>query len=107
MLKINTGLKVGDGVTIVLDNLNEIVGRYVSDDEKTLTISCMRLVAPSVHPQTQQMSIGLQPLVMTLDSGQNGNIVLPKDKILTYGTAVEGVDKRLREEDSGIQLGGA
>lgn len=106
MLKVNSGLKVGDGVTIVLDNLTEIVGRYVSDDEKSLTITCMRLVAPAVNPQTQQMSIGLQPLVMTLESGQNSNVVLSKEKILTYGPAVEGVDKRLREEDSGIQLGG-
>lgn len=107
MLKINTPLKKGDGITVVLDTLNEIVGRYISDDEKNLKISCMRVVVPQVNPQTGSMSLALQPIAMTFADGQNGEVNIPKSKILSFGPATDGVDKRLREEDSGIQLGGA
>ncbi len=101
MLQINTGFKKGDGVTVVLDNMNEIVGRFVSEDEKSLVLSCVRVIVPQANAQGG-IGISLHPMCYSSEEAQKGEMTFPKEKIITYLKAMESIDKNLRQEDTGI-----
>lgn len=101
MLQIKTGLKKGDGVTVVLDNMNEIVGRYVSDDESTLVLTCVRVIVPQANAQGG-VGISLHPLCYSSEEAQKGEMTFSKDKIITFLPAMENVTQSLRQEDTGI-----
>jgi len=101
VLQINAGYKKGDAVTVLLDNMTEIVGRYVNDDEKTIVLSCVRMIVPQPNAQGG-VGIALHPLSYSAEDAYSCDITFEKAKIVTYMKSMESVDKQLRSEDSGI-----
>lgn len=103
MLEINVGYKKGDAVTIVLDSLTELVGRYVSDDNDTITLSSVRMVMPQTNPDGG-IGISLQPIVFSSDDGYKADMVFKKKNCITTLKALDNIDKKLREEESGLMM---
>ena len=101
MLQINTGLKKGDGVTVVLDNMNEIVGRFVSEDENSLVLSCVRMIVPQANAQGG-VGISLHPISYSSEDAQKCEMTFSKEKIITHLKAMDSIDKTLRQDDTGI-----
>ena len=101
MLQINTGFRKGDGITVVLDNMNEIVGRFVSETETEIVLSCVRVIVPQANSQGG-VGISLHPLCYSSEEAQKGDVTFKKNKTVTILKAMDSVDQSLRSEDTGI-----
>ena len=104
MLEINTGFKKGDAVTIVLDSMTEMVGRFVNDDDTTITLSSLRMVVPQTD-SNGGIGISLQPVVFSSDDGYKAEMTFQRKNIVTTLRALKNIDDKLRQEESGLVMG--
>lgn len=103
MLEINNGFKKGDAVTIVVDSMTEIVGRYVEENNESLTLSSVRVVYPQAG-NDGSIGISLQPVVFSSEDGHKAEMVFQKKNILSTLKALDNIDQKLRQEETGLVL---
>lgn len=103
MLEIKTGYKRGEAVTIVTENLSEMVGRFVSEDDENMVLSSVRVIMPQAR-QDGSVGISLQPLVYSAEDGHKSEMTFKKSSLLTHMKSMKNIDDTLREEDSGVLL---
>lgn len=93
---IETPYKTHDTVTIRTNAGEEIVGRFVEENDNTITVT------KPLALQATQEGIGLGPFAFTVDP--KGKIPLNKSGILFVSKTEESMAKQYVASTSGIQM---
>ena len=93
---IDKGLTAGEVVTVKLINGEEIIARYVSENDKTYSLE--KLLALSMGPK----GIGLIPYTFTVDPDKTLNI--NKDTVVVIANTAKEFADQYMQSTTGIAL---
>ena len=99
MLTINVPYKEGDIISFKLNSGEEIVGKFIKEDDNKFTVN-----NPLGMAMTQG-GYGLAPYMMTVDPKQP--FTFRRDAVVAVNKTVDDTAKSYIEATSGIQLGAA
>lgn len=102
MLEQKSNFEKGDGVTLLMDGMIEVIGRFVRMDQDVVVLSTPRIV--QLQQTENGIGMGLQQMVFT---AKNSNeLPINRSKILSMVPSTKEVESELIKMDSGIITGG-